>query len=114
MDRIEIYIQMEEEGESFPVTSRELHQRVLEVFEFNRGRFNSRLPEGYKFEYTEEFYQLFQLAVAKFGLSYRAQFNLMKLALTAANLKGRRKMEKGDLLWVLRFRHRPAVPEVGW
>jgi predicted ATPase with chaperone activity len=46
------------------------------------------------------------MAVQKFGLSHRAQFNLMKLALTSAHLNRRTKIEKNDFLFVLRFRPR--------
>jgi len=104
LDRIELYIRLGDVEGKFPVSSQQLHQLVLKVFEMNRGKLNSRLPENYQFHYTEEFYHLFQRAVEKFGLSYRSQFNLIKLAKTAANLRGRVKIEREDILWVIRFR----------
>jgi magnesium chelatase family protein len=111
IERIELHIQLTEEGvgEEFPVTSRELQARVLEAFEFSGGVLPARLPEGHKFNYTEEVHNLLQLATNRFGLSYRAQFNLLKLAQTHAYLQKRRRIEKEDFLAVLRFRYKPPL-----
>jgi magnesium chelatase family protein len=114
LERIGIYVEMVEEPEptgkdSYPVTSRELQERVLTAFEVAGGKLTARLPENYQFNYTSEVYSLLQMAVQKFGLSHRAQFNLMKLALTSAHLNRRTKIEKNDFLFVLRFRPRPSL-----
>ncbi len=105
-DRIEIYHQMIEEENSERISSKEMFERVLIAFEMQKGRFNSRLPENYKFDTENDAYEILKNAIKRFDLSKRSEFNILKVSKTVANLNKRDKIKKEDILKALSFRRR--------
>jgi len=105
-DRIEIYHQLIEEEDSSVVKSKDMFEKVLIAFEMQKGIFNSRLKDNYKFSYTSEAYELLKKAIQNFHMSKRAEFNTLKLAKTIANIDKRDKIEKEDIIKALKFRRR--------
>jgi magnesium chelatase family protein len=105
-DRIEIYYQLIEEEDSSVVKSKDMFEKVLIAFEMQKGIFNSRLKDNYKFSYTSEAYELLKKAIQNFHMSKRAEFNTLKLAKTIANIDKRDKIEKEDIIKALKFRRR--------
>jgi len=105
-DRIELYLQMIEDKDTSTISSSELFEKVLTAFEMQKGKFNSNLPENYKFNIENEAYDVLKKAVENLSLGRRSEFNLLKVAKTVANIDKRDKIRKEDLLKALQFRRR--------
>jgi len=105
-DRIEIYHQMIEDEDTDTISSKKMFEKVLIAFEIQRGEFNSRLKEDYKFNLEADAYDILKMAIKRFALSKRSEFNVLKVAKTIANLEKRNKIKKEDLIKSLSFRRR--------
>jgi magnesium chelatase family protein len=105
-DRIELYYQMVEEENKDTISSKEMFEKVLIAFEMQKGIFNSRLPENYKFDIESEAYNILQTAIKRFNLSKRSEFNILKVSKTVANLNKRKKIKKEDIIKAISFRRR--------
>lgn len=106
LDRIELYVQMSEEEGSETISSKEMFEKVLIAFEMQKGKFNSNLDEGFKFDIENDAYDLLQKAKMNLNLSRRSEFNILKVAKTVANLSKREKIQKEDLVKAVKFRRR--------
>ncbi|BDY12886.1 YifB family Mg chelatase-like AAA ATPase [Hydrogenimonas cancrithermarum] len=115
LDRIEIYVQMQESGpdDRPSVDSASMHQKVIDTFcrQMERGqrRLNGKLEE----REIESFCRLegeaeavLHKAVHSFGLSHRGVANVKKVARTIADLERSDSIEKAHLLEALSFRRR--------
>jgi len=105
-DRIEIYKEVIEDSDEDTISSKEMFEKVLIAFEMQKGKFNSRLKENYKFNLENEAYEILKKAINNFSLSKRSEFNLLKVSKTIANLNKRDKIKKTDILKALKFRRR--------
>ncbi|WP_456381884.1 YifB family Mg chelatase-like AAA ATPase [Hydrogenimonas sp.] len=115
LDRIEIYVQMQEsDPEDHPsVDSTSMHVQVIEAFgrQMKRGQ---NVPNGKLDEkgietfcrLSDEADTILLKAVRNFGLSHRAVANVKKVARTVADLDGADTIEKSHLLEALSFRRR--------
>ncbi len=115
MDRIELYVQMEETNiEDRPsVDSSTLHRQVIEAFvrqrERNQKECNGHLSEEEIEKFCvldEEAKQALQMALQNLGLSHRGVANIKKVARTIADLDRSKKITKAHLLEALSFRRR--------
>ncbi len=115
MDRIELYVQMEEPNvEDTPsVDSKTLHQQVIEAFARQKERgqreCNAHLSEEEMERVCvleEDAHQALQMAVHNLGLSHRSVANIKKVARTIADLDGSEKIGRPHLLEALSFRRR--------
>jgi magnesium chelatase family protein len=105
-DRIDIYLQLNEDESKDTISSEKLFEKVLIAFEMQKGKFNANLPENYKFDLLNDAYDILKKAVKNFALSKRSEFNTLKVAKTIANLDKRDKIKKEDILKALSFRRR--------
>ena len=105
-DRIDIYLQINEDESKDTISSEELFEKVLIAFEMQKGKFNANLPENYKFNLSNDAYDVLKKAIKNFALSKRSEFNTLKVAKTIANLDKRVKIKKEDILKALSFRRR--------
>jgi magnesium chelatase family protein len=105
-DRIDIYLQLNEDESKDTISSKKLFEKVLIAFEMQKGKFNANLPENYKFDLSNDAYDILKKAVKNFALSKRSEFNTLKVAKTIANLDKRDKIKKEDILKALSFRRR--------
>jgi len=115
LDRIELYVQMSEVSpEDKPtVTSKELHQKVINAFIFQKKReqeeFNGKLNEEEVEKFcilTPQAQDVLDKAIERFSLSFRAISNLKKVARSVADLEESEKIEKKHLLEALSYRRR--------
>ena len=115
MDRIELYVQMEETNiEDRPsVDSSRLHRQVIEAFVRQRERGQRECNAHLSEEEIEKFCllddeakQTLQMAVQNLGLSHRGVANTKKVARTIADLNGSETITKAHLLEALSFRRR--------
>jgi len=115
LDRIEIYVQMQEsDPEDRPsVDSGTMHEKVVEAFrrQMERGQrhLNGKLGEKEIETFCPldtEAETLLLKAVNNFGLSHRSVANVKKVARTIADLAGSDTIEKTHLLESLSFRRR--------
>ena len=105
-DRIELYTQMIEEESKDTVSSKEMFEKVLIAFEMQKGKFNSRLRENYRFDMENEAYDILKNAIKRFNISKRSEFNILKVSKTIANLDKRGKIKKEDVVKAISFRRR--------
>jgi magnesium chelatase family protein len=105
-DRIEIFLQMTEDDDKSTITSKEMFEKVLIAFEMQKGEFNANLPENFKFDLSNDAYDILKKAIKNFALSKRSEFNTLKVAKTIANLDKRDTIKKEDILKALSFRRR--------
>ena len=105
-DRIEIYHQMLEDEDTSTISSKEMFEKVLIAFEIQKGKFNANLSENYQFNIEKEAREMLNKAIKNFSLSKRSEFNVLKVAKTAANINKRDKIKKEDILKALKFRRR--------
>jgi len=115
LDRIEIYIQMQESSnEDKPsISSTLMHDLVIKAFiqQKRRGQqnLNGKLNENEIEKYCKlsgEAEQVLYKAINSFGLSHRSVANVKKVARTIADLKEAKDIEKNHILEALSFRRR--------
>ena len=105
-DRIEIYHQMLEDDDTSTISSKKMFEKVLIAFEMQKGKFNANLSENYQFNIENSAREMLNKAIKNFSLSKRSEFNVLKVAKTAANINKRDKIKKEDILKALKFRRR--------
>ncbi len=108
-DRIEIYHKMIEDDNKDRVSSKEMFEKVLIAFEMQKAKFNANLDENYKFNMENEAYDILKKAIKNFALSKRAEFNILKLSKTIANVNKRNKIKKEDIIKALKYRRMPSI-----
>jgi len=113
LDRIDLYVQMDEERGSASVSSETLHQSVLEAFirqkERGQQELNGKLNDQ---ELTRvctlapEAKVVLEKAASRYGLSHRAINKTLKVARTIADLEGSGELMEAHILEALSFRQR--------
>ncbi len=114
LDRIELYVQMDEVGsEEEPVSdSSSLHQQVIAatLFRLQRGQFepNGKLDEKRvaALEITEDAKRVLNQALHNLHLSHRAINNTIKVARSVADLEACESIGKSHILEALSYRRR--------
>ncbi len=115
LDRIDLYVAMEKANpdDKGSVSSRELSERVLAGFVFQKKRgqneFNAKLKDEQLAQICvadKDAQSTMELAVARYNLSQRAVNKTLKVARTCADLEQREVINKGDILRALSFRVR--------
>jgi len=115
LDRIDLYITMQKvkKDDKASYSSKELHQKVIEAFEFskkrNQDKFNAHLSD----EEIEKFCILddeakrsLDLAIDRFSLSFRTIKSILKVSRTIADLENSKIIKNHHLLEALSFRRR--------
>jgi len=115
LDRIDLFVTMQEveSSDKADVSSRAMHEKVLEAFRRQKERgqqhLNGKLSEEeietYCILHTEA-QQILQSAIEKFALSHRSIGSIKKVARTIADIEGHEVIEKRDLLEALSYRRR--------
>ena len=115
LDRIDLYVVM---NDSFndtkkTVSSKELHENVIEVFKLqkNRGQkeLNGKLSDEDIKKYcilTNDAKEIFEKAILNYSLSFRSINKVLKVSRTIADLNKNELISKDDLLQALNFRRR--------
>jgi len=108
LDRIDIYIQMNEDDDKSVVSSDDIYKKVLIAFEkqMKRGFFNSNLPENWEFDIEKDALEIFEKGKISFNLSKRAEFKTLKVAQTIADIENCDKIDKKAILEALSYRKR--------
>ena len=115
LDRIDLFVVMQEvsSSDSGDVTSKAMHDAVMEAFKRQkmRGqkRLNGKLAEEEIEHYcilSEEAGKILEGAIVKFGLSHRSIASIKKVGRTIADIHGHDKIEKKDILEALSYRRR--------
>jgi magnesium chelatase family protein len=115
LDRMDLFVVMQEvqSTDRADVTSKAMHQAVIEAFkrqkERGQERLNGKLNEDEIEKYcmlTEEAQNILEGAIQKFGLSHRSIASIKKVGRTIADLNGHVQVEKRDLLEALSYRRR--------
>jgi len=113
LDRIDLFVVMQEvsSSDSGDVTSKAMHDAVMEAFKRQkmRGqkRLNGKLAEEEIEHYcilSEEAGKILEGAIVKFGLSHRSIASIKKVGRTIADIHGHDKIEKKDILEALSYR----------
>jgi len=115
LDRIDIFVTMQEisSDDKATVSSREIHEQVIEAYKVRKERGQER-PNGKLQEAeTEEFcvmstdaVEILGKAVSRFSLSHRSIVSIKKVARTIADLDGEKSIGKKHLLEALSYRRR--------
>jgi len=115
LDRIDLFVVMQEvqSDDRGDITSKEMHEVVLEAFKMqkHRGqqRLNGKLTEEEIESYCileEDAQTILEGAVGKFGLSHRSIASVKKIGRTIADLNGHETIKKSDILEALSYRRR--------
>ncbi|HHO65329.1 MAG TPA: ATP-binding protein [Epsilonproteobacteria bacterium] len=115
LDRIDLFVVMQEvqSDDKGDITSKEMHQAVLEAFKMQKNRkqqrLNGKLTEEEIETYcvlTSDAQKILEGAIGRFGLSHRSIASVKKIGRTIADLNGNRIIEKSDLLEALSYRRR--------
>jgi magnesium chelatase family protein len=115
LDRMDLFVVMQEvqSTDRADVTSKAMHQAVIEAFkrqkERGQERLNGKLNEDEIEKYcmlTEEAQNILEGAIQKFGLSHRSIASIKKVGRTIADLNDHVQVEKRDLLEALSYRRR--------
>lgn len=113
LDRIDLYVAMEQASKDdvSSVSSKELSQRVLEGFIFQKKRgqkeFNAKLKDEELAQICvleNEAKSTLELAISRYNLSQRAINKTLKVARTCADLEQKESISKSHLLRALSFR----------
>ena len=121
LDRIELYVQMQEhipaQKEAQRMTSKDMQQIVFHVFkqQIQRGQvdelgniiFNGKLQPMQVEKYCEldlECKNLLEQAKTRFQLSYRGEQKIRKVARTLADMQSSHKIQKEHILEALSYR----------
>ena len=114
LDRIDLYVQMEEIKEDRQgLSSKEMYAKVLEAFTQQKKRKQKELNGQMDDKEVAQFCQidevsknLLQTAITRYGLSHRGVNKILKVARTIADLESAQKIEKSHLLEALSYRQR--------
>ncbi len=115
LDRIDIFVTMQEisASDSPDISSQTMHQSVLESFERQMQRGQSRLNGKLSEKEIEHFCTLeplaqetLEAAITRFGLTHRSIASIKKVARTIADLNAHTHISKPDLLEALSYRRR--------
>jgi len=115
LDRIDLYVQMQpvSASDQGSVTSKELHERVLQAHasQMRRGQRepNGRLDDAGTARFCmlgTETQNVLDQATARFSLSFRSIHKIRKVARTIADLEGSEQIERAHLLEALSYRRR--------
>lgn len=114
LDRIDLYVQMDESGDSSKgMSSSEMSRAVLAAFRAQLARGQSELNGKLSDAQTAQFCALkndardtLEAAISRYGLSRRGINKIRRLARTIADLEGRETIEKSHILEALSFRAR--------
>ena len=115
LDRIDLFVTMQEVdfAKESSTSSKELHQQVIKAFIAQKTRGQTQLNGDLKEADIDKFCILeidaketLELAIERFGLSYRSIANIKKVSRTIADLNGHKDITKKDLLEALSFRKR--------
>jgi len=115
LDRIDLFVVMQEvsSDDRGDISSKEMHEAVLNAFKIQkyRGqqRLNGKLTEEEIEHYcllSEDAQKILEGAIGKFGLSHRSIASVKKIGRTIADLNIHEKIEKSDVLEALSYRRR--------
>jgi len=115
LDRIDLYVQMSpmRADDKPSLSSKELHSKVFKAFSMQKSRgqirFNGSLNDTEIKTYcnlSDEAQHIFDQAIGKFHLSFRAINRLLKVARTIADLEQADQISKAHVLEALSFRRR--------
>ncbi|MDR1976247.1 MAG: YifB family Mg chelatase-like AAA ATPase [Campylobacteraceae bacterium] len=115
LDRIDIYVQMDESGvgDISTLNSKDMYERVLEAFKRQKERgqqdMNGKMDDKSIEQFcvlSDEAQEILKNAAARFGLSHRSIGKLKRVARTAADLEGAELIDKVHMLKALSFRQR--------
>ncbi len=115
LDRIDLHITMNEvtKDDKADITSKELHQKVLKAFIFQKQRgqkeLNGKLSEQDIMKYCKldiESQSLLDRAIDSYGLSFRAINKILKVARTIADIEQSKDITKVHILESLSYRRR--------
>lgn len=111
LDRIDIFVKMDENKSDEKITSKEIFEKILNAFKMQKQRgqktLNGKLSDSdiAKFCILKEPEQnLLENATARYGLSYRGRQKIIKVARTIADLNNSNEIKKEHLLEALSFR----------
>jgi magnesium chelatase family protein len=114
MDRIDIYFQMDEGyKDSYDLSSKEMFEQVLRAFENQKRRgqkeLNANLSEAEIETYCEldtEANKNLQMAINRYGLSFRSVAKVKKIARTIADIESSHLIKNTHILEALSYRKR--------
>ncbi len=113
LDRIDLYVQMEEEQGERSVDSKTLHVKVLAAFTLQKERgqkvLNGKLDDAMLAQVCiceAPAKEVLEKAALRYGLSHRAIGKTLKVARTIADLDGAKEIGSAHVLEALSFRQR--------
>ena len=115
LERIDLHIKMNEVNkiDKSDVTSKQLHEKVLNAFKHQRGRgqkdFNGKLSEQEISKYctlNNQSQEILDKAIEQYSLSFRAINKILKVARTIADIENSQLIQKVHLLEALSYRKR--------
>jgi magnesium chelatase family protein len=115
LDRIDLFVVMQQVtiNENSSVTSKEIHEQVIEVHKRVKLRgqqnFNAKLSDAEIEQFcilSSEAKDILDRAIVKFALSFRSIKKVQKVSRTIADLGARETIEKDDILEALSYRRR--------
>jgi len=115
LDRIDLFVVMQEvqSSDNSDVTSKAMHQTVIEAFRMQKERGQERLNGKLNEEEIESYCilsleaeKILESAIGKFSLSHRSIASIKKIGRTVADLHTNEKIEKKDILEALSYRRR--------
>ncbi len=115
LDRIDLFVVMQEvqQNDKADVSSRAMHDTVLDAFIRQKQRGQQRLNGKLKEEEIEKYcipdaeaQKILNGAIERFALSHRSIASVKKVARTIADIEGHTQIEKRDMLEALSYRRR--------
>jgi len=115
LDRIDLHVTMQkvEKNDTPSVSSKELHQKVRDAFIFAKKRgqksFNANLSDAEIEQFCileDEAKEVLDIAIDRFGLSFRSIKSITKVARTIADLQQCKIIKKPHILEALSYRRR--------
>jgi len=115
LDRIDLFVVMQEvqSDDKGDISSREMHESVIQAFKKQKQRGQKRLNGKLTEEEIENYCKLEEAsqsilegAIAKFALSHRSIASVKKIGRTIADLNKHEIIEKSDILEALSYRRR--------
>ena len=115
LDRIDLFVVMQEvqSDDKSDVSSKAMHQAVVEAFKLQKQRkqlrLNGKLAEDEIEKYCvlhADATKILESAISKFGLSHRSIASVKKIGRTIADLNKHKMIEKKDILEALSYRRR--------
>ncbi len=115
LDRVDIFVVMQEisPDDKSDITSKNMHNKVIETFKLQKARGQERLNGKLKESEIEEFCilsddasKILEGGIAKFGLTHRSIASIKKVSRSIADINGNEIIEKKDILEALSYRKR--------